>query len=318
MTPPRVDVIVPCYNYGRYLRQCVASVLGDDARPVRVLVIDDASTDGSAIVARRLAREDLRIETRVHKTNRGHIATYNEGLAWARSDYLLILSADDLLAPGALSRAVALMEAHPDVGFVYGSAVRFPGAPPVLPETADGWSFSITRGPDFIRRLCERPVNPVETATAVVRTKVQHAVGGYRPQFPHSGDLEMWLRCAAHGDVGVIDAIQALVRVHGENMHHGYAGADDLSQRRHVFEHFFTRPGAPIAYAPQLRTLAMRRLAEDAVLNAEHAFDRGRPYEGILRVAREISPWAMLCARWWKLAAKRMLRRLGFQRPAYA
>ena len=48
-----------------------------------------------------LARADGRVEFRRHDRNRGHIATYNEGLAWARGDYTVLLSADDLLAGGA-------------------------------------------------------------------------------------------------------------------------------------------------------------------------------------------------------------------------
>ena len=75
----RVDVIVPCYNYGRFLRECVESVLGQPV-DVRVLIIDDASTDDTPEVAAALAAEDARVEFRRHAVNRGHIATYNEGL----------------------------------------------------------------------------------------------------------------------------------------------------------------------------------------------------------------------------------------------
>src|SRR4051794_13884437 len=111
----RVSVIVPCYNYGRFLEQCVGSVLSQDGVDVEVLVIDDASPDGSAEAARALGR-DPRVQVSCHAENRGHIATYNEGLAWARGDYLLLLSADDCLTPGALTRAATLMDAHPAVG----------------------------------------------------------------------------------------------------------------------------------------------------------------------------------------------------------
>src|ERR671937_1179159 len=100
----RVDVIIPCYNYGRYLPGCVRSVLGQEGVDVRVLIIDDASPDGSGAAAEELARQDARVQARRHAVNRRHIATYNEGLDWAAGDYLLLLSADDLLAPGALRR----------------------------------------------------------------------------------------------------------------------------------------------------------------------------------------------------------------------
>src|SRR3954453_7878821 len=80
-----VSVVIPCYRYGDYLPASVRSAL--DNQPgvdVRVLIIDDASPDDSADKAHALAASDDRIEVWVHEQNRGHIATYNEGLLeWA-------------------------------------------------------------------------------------------------------------------------------------------------------------------------------------------------------------------------------------------
>ena len=103
----RVDVIVPCYNYGNMLRACVRSVLDQEDADVRVIVMDDASTDSTEAVGRRLAAEDPRVEYRRHATNCGHIATYNEALADVTADYCMILSADDQLAhPTSVGRPV--------------------------------------------------------------------------------------------------------------------------------------------------------------------------------------------------------------------
>src|ERR1700754_2370869 len=100
-----VDVVIPCYNYARYLRGCVSSALDQPGVDVRVLVIDDASSDETASVGRDLARSDGRVTFRRHESNKGHIATYNEGLiGWSTADYTALLSADDLLAPGSLGR----------------------------------------------------------------------------------------------------------------------------------------------------------------------------------------------------------------------
>jgi glycosyltransferase involved in cell wall biosynthesis len=110
---PTIDVVVPCYNYGRHLPDCIDSLLTQDGCDLRVLIIDDASTDGSAAVARALAAKDSRVSVLVHEANRGHIATYNEGIAWSSADYFLLLSADDALVPDALARAIAIMEARP-------------------------------------------------------------------------------------------------------------------------------------------------------------------------------------------------------------
>src|SRR5262245_30918874 len=120
-----VDVLIPCYNYGRYLERCVDSALSQDGVQVRVLIVDDTSTDGSLEEARRLAARDSRVSVLAHPVNKGHIATFNDGIAWASAPYMVLVSADDLLAPLALSRSVALMEAKPEVGFVFGQLCQF-------------------------------------------------------------------------------------------------------------------------------------------------------------------------------------------------
>ena len=95
-----VDVIIPCYRYAHFLRECVESVLNQIRVDVRVLILDDASPDNTPEIASALAGEDKRV-TFVRR-KQGHIATYNEGIEWASGDYLLLLSADDYLLPGAL------------------------------------------------------------------------------------------------------------------------------------------------------------------------------------------------------------------------
>ena len=120
-----VSVVIPCYKYGHFLEDAVTSVLDDqEGVDVRVLIIDDASPDDSAEVARKIAARDPRVEVIVHATNKGNIATYNEGLLeWADGDYCILMSADDRLTRGALRRARDLLDAHPGVGFVYGRAL---------------------------------------------------------------------------------------------------------------------------------------------------------------------------------------------------
>src|ERR1035438_4484005 len=92
-----VDVVIPCYNYGKYLRACVESVLSQRDVNVRALVIDDASPDETAELGQELAASDKRVTFHRHEKNKGHIATYNEGLIdWSTSEYTMLLSADDM------------------------------------------------------------------------------------------------------------------------------------------------------------------------------------------------------------------------------
>src|SRR4051794_154409 len=165
----RVDVFVPCYRYGKFLRDCVTSVLQQDGVVVRVLILDDHSPDDTPEVAQRLVSQDGRVEYRRHDINQGHIRTYNEGLDWVQGDCALLLSADDALTPGALFRAASVMNQRPDVVLVYGKRILIRGdaAAPTDDFIDHEWAAEIVTGPEFLERLCCAN-NPVCTPTAVV------------------------------------------------------------------------------------------------------------------------------------------------------
>lgn len=217
---PTLDVVVPCYNYSRFLERCVRSALNQEGADVRVLIIDDCSSDESPLTGQRLANEDPRVEFRRHDENRGAVATFNEGMMdWARAEYSLLISADDAMAPGAFLRALRLFQTSADVGMVYGRGriithddeFRFPA-------NNDFTSSHIISGAEFLRFCCESCFNPVPTPTAIVRTAWQHRLGGYRSDLPHTHDLEMWIRFASHGSIGVVHSVQGEYRWHGNNM----------------------------------------------------------------------------------------------------
>ncbi|MCW2283328.1 glycosyltransferase involved in cell wall biosynthesis [Rhodoblastus acidophilus] len=262
----KVDILVPCHNYARYLEQCMRSVLTQSVTDIRVLIIDDCSADESVAVAERLAREDPRVSVIAHRTNWGHIATFNEGIAWAQSDYFLLLSADDALAPGALRRACAVLDAQPEVVLVCGDSPQFRDA---FPQAADVASpeVKIWAGQDYLARCCAEVWNPISTPSAIVRTAAQKAVGGYRPYLPHSGDLEMWLRLATHGDVAQLSCAQAFYRVHDVNMHFAWFHDFLVNDRelRRAFESFFQDAAPRIRDCDALRRRCSQRLAERGI-----------------------------------------------------
>ena len=223
-----IDVVVPSYNYGRFLRECVESVLAQSHKDLRVLIIDDASVDQTQAICAALTAEDPRVEVRRHAVNQGHIQTYNEGIDLAERDYMLLLSADDFLLPDALARAVAVLDVRPDVGLVFGDVVRF-RAGDRLPDPFVGTpEVDLPEAAVFLERQAR--VNEVGTATAVVRTDVQKRLGGYRVDLPHAGDLEMWLRFGLRSRVSHIRAPQAAYRRHDANMSLGYDDVADITQ----------------------------------------------------------------------------------------
>jgi hypothetical protein len=307
-----VDVIVPCYRYGHLLKECVESVLTQSGPSVRVLIIDDDSPDNTSAVAAKLAQEDPRVTVVRHSANRGHIATYNEGLDWAEADYLMLLSADDYLLPRALQRAVGLMDRYPEAGFAFGNAVyvdeQGTATPTDVMPCQNGERILV--GQEFIVLSGAR--NIVPTPTAVVRTVLQKRVGGYRGELPHAGDMEMWLRLAAHASVGFIETPQAVYRRHANNMSLSFTGlcsVPDLEQRRLAFDYFFQACGHIVPNPECLGSTMLRLLARDAVGRASMAFNDGEleACNQLATFALQTYPRVTKSLPWAKLASKRRM-----------
>jgi glycosyltransferase involved in cell wall biosynthesis len=305
-----VDVVIPCYNYGHLLRGCVRSVLSQPGVDVRVLVIDDCSPDDTAGVGAELAAADNRVEFRRHSVNHGHIRTYNEGLLeWAAGDYSVLLSADDLLAPGALGRAARLMDAHPEAGFVYGREIRTNAPEHDATPIPSTYETRVTSGAEFLERMCREGANFVPTPSVVVRTALQKRLGGYLPELPHAGDMEMWLRFAAHAAVGFVDNNQAYYRTHGQQMSTRYPGLRDIEQRKAVFDTFFRNYADGVPGHEALRRAAAAELGAAAFWGASRSFDEGRLDESAqyVRVALEIDPGLRRTRRWAQFRCKQIV-----------
>jgi glycosyltransferase involved in cell wall biosynthesis len=309
------------------LSTAVRSVLDQEGVDVRVLIIDDASKDGSADTARELATQDRRIEVHEHAENRGHIATFNEGVMdWASADYTVLMSADDALTPGALRRATALMEADPEVAFTYGTAISWHGELPLPPARTSPSAATVWSGEAWLRRRFEMGMNCVSSPAAVSRTSVQKAVGGYDPKLLHTSDLEMWMRLSLHGKVGYITGSdQAYVRGHAVNMSTVYedvdGGVGDLRMRLLAFTTLLAKAGDRVTDATSLDTTVRRRLASDALMRVNRSYDRGTydeaVAEGLIGFAHETVDDLRVLPAWHALALRRRIgrRTMPYLRP---
>ncbi len=327
----RVDVIVPCYNYGRFLRECVGSVLTQPVE-VRVLIIDDASTDDTPEVAVALAAEDARVEFRRHAVNRGHIATYNEGLEWVSGDYNLLLSADDLLVEGALLRASRLMDANPDVGLVYGRVVWFrtDQARPALELGGADNGFAIISGMEWLESLCKEGENPITSPEAIVRTRLQKELGGYHRQLPHTADMEMWMRFAVHSNVGRLEYPQAYYRIHGRNMSEAYTekladslckpNISDFLERKAAFDLLFREQRRALPDCDRLERLAHEGLSWSAFWYAHKLFDQGdsSSCREFLGIASELFPGIEVRPEWSRMSWKQRLGPKAWSKLSHA
>jgi glycosyltransferase involved in cell wall biosynthesis len=281
----------------------VESVLAQPGVDVQVLIIDDASPDNTHEVAVELAVKDPRVQYRRHPSNQGHIATYNEGLLWASGDYTVLLSADDLLTPGALLRATRLLDANPRVGLVYGPTFVFRSGdllPPARAVTGE-CRWKIYSGIEWLEKACRLGEGFIWSPEAVVRTSLQQKLGGYLPSLPRLGDQEMWMRFATHGEIGeILDAEQAYYRLHGSNMS-APQFADplrDLQERKAVFDTVFREYGDRVDDCERLLSFANRRIAGYALSAAGVAFERVGAVDSqvakLIEFALDVQPGARL------------------------
>lgn len=113
---PTVSVVIPCYNQGAYLHECVSSALLAFHGPLEIIVVDDGSTDAHTgrhlDEVRQLAPDTIRIH---RQANQGLSGARNAGVALARGAYLQFLDADDLLVPNKIDTQLAQLQANPQL-----------------------------------------------------------------------------------------------------------------------------------------------------------------------------------------------------------
>ncbi|WP_454295835.1 glycosyltransferase [Salana multivorans] len=314
---PRVSVVIPCYNYARYLEACVRSALDQPGVMVDVTVVDDASQDGSAELADAISREDSRVKVVRHRENLGHLATANEALALAGGEFVVKLDADDLLAPGSLVRSASLLVRRPDVGFVYGEVCDFVDAAPPLAGDRRATSWTVWSGEEWLRAVLRRAHNVIAQPEVMMRRSALRVVGGYDLRLPWAEDYHLWLRLARRGSVGRVNGcVQGYYRVHSESFQRSAKDVrlSDLRARRDATLLFVREEELP----DDLREHALAWFARDTRrLLASRRGEEGTPVEVVQeyeRIARELERSAGVAPRRgplvWGGPAGRLARRV--------
>ena len=194
------------YNGLPYLAEAIDSVLRQTMTDLELLIIDDASIDGSDAVIARCRDPRLRVVRNAR--NVGQVASLNTGLALARAPFLARLDQDDVCAPQRLARQLEVLESRPEVGVV-GSWVMF--------IDAQGKSSGVVGMRQigdygaFLGALMTH-ASPVAHPSAMFRTSVLRGVGGYDESFGLCEDYALWGSLALHR-AGAIVLRQPLVKM---------------------------------------------------------------------------------------------------------
>jgi glycosyltransferase involved in cell wall biosynthesis len=187
-SPGRVSVVIPCFNQGHFLPECLESVFLQTYPHVEVIVVNDGSTDATAKLATGYG---TRIKY-VDQTNQGLCAARNSGIRVATGEFLHFLDSDDYIPPTLYENCVQQFQIRADAAAVY-CGVRFvdAGGHPL------GVEPPATEQRDVFHTLLE--ANRWPCHAVMLRKRAQEAVGGFDPDLRSCEDWDFWLRIAALG-----------------------------------------------------------------------------------------------------------------------
>ncbi len=187
-TNPLVSVVIPCYNYARYLPEAVSSVLNQTCQDFEIIIVNDGSPDDTKEVAKKLIAQNPQHQIRlINQANSGQPAiARNRGIAETKAEYILPLDADDKLAPQAIESYLRAVEDYPNQPVVvFGWLQRF-GVEKNLWKTQ---SFSPNQ-------LLHRTLLPY---CSMYHRSVWEFQGGYATNVPGYEDWDFWIGAAEKG-----------------------------------------------------------------------------------------------------------------------
>ena len=188
-TPVAVSVVIPCHNSTAFLAETVESVLAQTLSEIEIIMVDDGSTDHTALwIEQRIMTNSDRDIRLVRQTNSGVAAARNRGISQARGRFILPLDADDLIERTMLKESTELLEADPDLGLVYTDRQDFGDIERIW--TAGRFDLQHLKYFNQIAYCC------------MFRKSMWEDIKGYRINVSGFDDWDFWLAAALRGFKG--------------------------------------------------------------------------------------------------------------------
>ena len=232
-----IAVILPVYNAEPYLRSALNSILRQTYKEFRLCIIDDGSTDQSRKIIEDFSSQDSRIMF-VSRENRGLVNTLNELAAMTPSKFLIRMDADDICEPNRFSELIAFMRANEDC-VACGSEV-------LLIDPA-GRPLRIMGEIESHEKIDAAHLSGVGGAiihpASILRTSIFNEIGGYREEYAHAEDMDLFLRLGELGRLANLPSILLHYRQHFTSIGYScraqqrrstYSAIQDAYRRRNI------------------------------------------------------------------------------------
>ncbi|MCW5941987.1 MAG: glycosyltransferase [Fimbriimonadaceae bacterium] len=211
MPVPRVSILVPSYNHGRFLERTLGSVIAQTFDDWELLLLDDRSPDDSVDVARRIAAQDPRIRVEVNERNLGAYGTEQRALERTSGNLVAVLNSDDFWHPEKLERQIAALDKRPDAScaFVLGWMADREGNPQTDDDVHAGWPTDPQAR--FLPHLLHE--NRILASGVLFRREALR----FEETCRYSGDWVALLEAVARGPALCVPERLTFWRQHGEN-----------------------------------------------------------------------------------------------------
>ncbi len=216
---PICTIAIPVYNRAQLVRAAIESALAQDMADLEILVIDNASTDGTWDTLQ--SYHDPRLRLVRNDTNVGLFGNLNRCLELAQGDYICILCSDDRLLPGCIAGEIELMEQHPHAVLLSTRGREVDAEGRLQRVFAQEFPPGVYAGEQMIGNvlwmIAHYNSNPLNYPSGILlRHSATRQTGEFTDKYRLVGDIEYWLRLFGHGDVIVSDHVGCEVMVHAD------------------------------------------------------------------------------------------------------
>ncbi len=213
-----VSVIMAVHNGQEYLKEAIGSILAQTLTHMELIIINDASTDGTREILEQIADERVQV---IHlEKNRGAASALNLGIEHAKGKWIAIHDADDISHPHRLKKQLSYLSEHPDAVAVGSFIECIHGREKSAPQhNLRGLEKLINRvqsGEEIKAELYK--TCPLTHGTMVFARKAFKELGKYDPDLRISYDYDLWTRLVTRGKIEKIPEILYKYRVHGDSL----------------------------------------------------------------------------------------------------